>query len=388
MATILFVMFPEMGHTNASFKIAKDLKARKHDVWYLAIPDFEQHIRSQGLEVRRLFANLYPDGFAQALASQGPNLETAEAIQTLLEAKLGGKRNAMDVIQEEIEGSLENIRPDAVIIDTLLPEVALMCGDACATVFMSTNFDNHIDESGHFAYKYVRHIPELILCPEEFDLPRPRDFNRRYYYVEASVDVGRVEQPFPWRLLDSEKDLIYCSLGSQARLHEGSGRLLQTIVDAMAARPRLQMVLATGKHLGGDRFHDVPPNVVMIDVAPQMEILKAASLMIGHGGLNSVKEAIYFGVPLISFPLLRDQPMNAARIERHRLGLRGDIRNASVESVGQLIDAVMQDKSYRLRAESMSRRFRASEASCIGAGLIESLLNERRPALAEHALVS
>jgi hypothetical protein len=44
-------MLPEIGHVNASFKLSKQLKGRGHQVYHLAIPDFEQYIESQSLEV-------------------------------------------------------------------------------------------------------------------------------------------------------------------------------------------------------------------------------------------------------------------------------------------------------------------------------------------------
>lgn len=43
--------------------------------------------------------------------------------------------------------------------------------------------------------------------------------------------------------------------------------------------------------------------------------------MLLFAGVNSINEAIHFGVPLICIPMFGDQPSNASMIEQRRLGL-------------------------------------------------------------------
>src|SRR5258706_14217271 len=97
-------------------------------------------------------------------------------------------------------------------------------------------------------------------------------------------------------------------------------------------------------------------------------------MMITHGGLGSIKECILFGVPMMVFPLGRDQPRNAARVVYHRLGLRADIRNVSTDIIQSLIDRVDRDPSFKTSAEVMGKRFRELEGMQRGAKLVEKMM--------------
>ncbi len=66
-----------------------------------------------------------------------------------------------------------------------------------------------------------------------------------------------------------------------------------------------------------------------------MELLSRADLFITHSGLNSIKESIFYAVPMLVFPIefKTDHPGNAARIVYHVLGLRGDARKDSAPEI-------------------------------------------------------
>ena len=96
--------------------------------------------------------------------------------------------------------------------------------------------------------------------------------------------------------------------------------------------------------------------------------------MINHGGINSVRECIYFGVPQLAFPLFFDQFGAAARVDYHGLGLVG---NASTVTPAGLRDSVRQlltDPGFRSRSQAMAAAFRESERRESAAAFIESRL--------------
>lgn len=373
-------MLPEAGHMNPSFKIARQLKMRGHRVCYLAIPDFKESIQSMGFEFFPLFNDQYPNGFTSRQAFKDSNLETLDTIKMLIATKLANSKTTLaDLLKRELYNLIKKLRPDLFIVDILLPEVALIAQSlSTRTLLLNTNLDNRLNEGDPLAYKHLSGNTELILCPQEFDFPRAQRRAHRHFHIEASVDLQRPEVPFPWDKLDSRKPLIYCALGTQTRLFNRGKDFLQTVILALSARQDWQLVISIGADKKPDEFHPVAPNIVLVNSAPQIGVLKRASVMITHGGLNSVKESIYFGVPMIVYPIMREQPINAARIEYHRLGVRGDILKATAESIRALIDKILRDGSYRKRVQLMGERFRAIEDSERGANIIESLLGESK----------
>jgi UDP:flavonoid glycosyltransferase YjiC (YdhE family) len=372
MATIAFIPYPETGHVNASFKLAKTLRSRKHQVSYVGLPDFEDSILLQNSGFFRIFETLFPKGNLYEQVADG-GVEAFEAM--LSRANLTGQ--SADV-PSELARFVRDTRPSLFIIDLLLPSFAYLVRQwDIPVILLNTNFHDPWNEATPL-YQTLLDVPELVLCPEGFDFPRARK-RQNSFFVEASIDEGRKEVPFPWNKLLMDKQLVYCSLGSQSHLINGSGRVLRTIVDAISQRDDWQLVLATGSHLAPDDFGPVARNIVIVRVAPQLDLLRRASIMITHGGFNTVKECIFFGVPMVLFPLIRDHPAVAARVVHHGLGMRGNIRKISVNLVLSLLDQVSGDPSFRIRVQQMGQEFRELEEAGRAIEIVESVLSGQPP---------
>jgi UDP:flavonoid glycosyltransferase YjiC (YdhE family) len=217
-------------------------------------------------------------------------------------------------------------------------------------------------------------LPEFFLMPRALDLPiEPRDGS---HWLGWSVDEERAEEPFPWEHVDPSRPLVYCSFGSQLSTFLPRTRqrtLLQTVIDAFATRPQLQLALATGVEIGPGDLDIRAPDAIVLERIAQLQVLRRARLMISHGGFNSIQECAQKGVPMIVFPLGYDQPGNAARVVHHGLGLRGDLRRASAEHIGRLIDAALADESMRQRCAAMAERSRDPSEGEAGMRALETL---------------
>lgn len=58
---------------------------------------------------------------------------------------------------------------------------------------------------------------------------------------------------------------------------------------------------------------ELPGNPIVVNYAPQLELLKIADLTITHAGVNTTLESLSNGVPLVAIPITNDQPGVAAR---------------------------------------------------------------------------
>jgi MGT family glycosyltransferase len=224
-------------------------------------------------------------------------------------------------------------------------------------------------------------IRELILCPADLELAEIRhDDEPEVHYVEASVDLERKsERAFPWERLDPERKLLYVSLGSQSyRLgRENAVAFLRAAAEAFAARPDWQVVLSTGGLVDPEEV-PAPAGTVVAGWAPQLDLLRRARVALTHGGLGTVKECIFLGVPMVIFPISHDQPANAIRVVRHRLGVEGSLKAASP---GAILDLVLKADQPDVRAgiERMQRRFQEVEESWESVRRIEELLPVKPP---------
>jgi len=240
----------------------------------------------------------------------------------------------------------------------------------------------------------LKNLPELILCAQEFDFPRENRANR--YFVGPMVELERRDMLYDAAYLDlmldmeiksslanePEKPIIYCSLGTlNVSWYKHSEKFFNILIDAFKQNNKYELLISVGTDIKPEVFGDVPDNVHIFQLVPQIDILERASLMITHGGINSINECIVSGVPMIVYPLSRqiDQPGNAARIKYHGLGLIGDIKKETPEGILQKVDAIISDEIYKKRIEKMRSVYRHYSNANLAALLAEYYMTD------EHA---
>lgn len=408
MARIAFVLDHEEGHLLPTFKLARQLRERGHSVIYLGLADSGHLVRRQGFELVPILGHVFPEGSVprlkrdlEDLLGSGHEPGDEEAYGRYLGALAKG---------EGLDGPVAEARPDLFILNSFLGLNALVLQLRFGLpIVLLTPFLRpftrqeaadqlegtllRLRTGGVAFFELVRRtvptarrlrdltgrllsMPELIQCPQELDLPRNGGGPEpQVHYIEASVDLSRREdRGFPWERLDPGKKLLYVSLGSQSFLgREAAVGFLRAVAEGASRRPDWQLVLGTGG-LVEPADLPLPPGAVALPWIPQIPILERAALMVTHGGLGTIKECIFHDVPMVVFPIGRDQPDNAKRIVHHGLGLAGDLAGATPDGVFALIDQVDREPAFREGVRRMGQRFREVEESGIGVRKIEEAL--------------
>ena len=431
MATIVFMPFHFASDLNPTFALAGKLRNRGHQVQYLCIPDTEPRIRSQGFDFTPIFSRAFPEG---TLAKQSES--EAQGKRYGLAEFRDRFQGTCELLREgELDRATRHLQPDLLLTSSGTPWVGIAAcqtgipvisfsstlisvEDSAVPPFKSNFIPKHTlrsrlrtwfewrklflyrrlysrdwDISGdlkklarHFGYPMskidfrVETWPRLLLTefvffPEQLDFPRPRK-PEGAFFIESAVDIERRDGDFPWDRVDEHKPLIYCTLGSLLpfKFPARSSQFFQMFMDAMAQRPAWQGVVTVGNYLKPDEFN-CPDNVFITSVAPQVEMLKRASLMISHGGVTGVKESAFMGVPMLLMPVYYDEFGNAARVVYHGLGARLRLKEVSALELGRLIDRVLEDSSYSERAKLMSEKLRNLEQQSPGVAIVEDILS-------------
>jgi UDP:flavonoid glycosyltransferase YjiC (YdhE family) len=135
---------------------------------------------------------------------------------------------------------------------------------------------------------------------------------------------------------------------------------LRAIAEAVARRPAARLTISLGGATLPDS--DVGPlrrgNVTVERRVDQWLLLGEADLFVTHHGLNSTHEAIWHGVPMLSFPFNWDQPDLAARCQALGLALPlGAGANTVLEPdvVDRAIDQML-DQAAAVRARLAQAR--------------------------------
>lgn len=188
---------------------------------------------------------------------------------------------------------------------------------------------------------------------------------------------GREPRDFPWDRLTGEP-LIYASMGT---ILNGRADVFRTIIAALAMHRDLQLVLSIGDQLDPRQLGPAPKNAIVINRAPQLDVLKRASVCITHSGLNTVLESLAQGVPQVAIPVTYDQPGVAARIAHHRTGVVTSLDKLTTDHLSTLLDEVLNNSAYRNNAHRLQRAIAEANGLSAAVDIIEQALGISRNSL-------
>ncbi|XP_046401574.1 uncharacterized protein LOC124167639 [Ischnura elegans] len=104
----------------------------------------------------------------------------------------------------------------------------------------------------------------------------------------------------------------------------------------------------------------IPNNVHAFKWIPQQSVLAHPNVlgMVTHGGLLSLQEAIYHGVPVIGFPFFGDQHVNMNRASDLGYGLTLNFYNFKKEELVKSVSEILNNPNYLKTAKKLSSVFR------------------------------
>jgi len=207
----------------------------------------------------------------------------------------------------------------------------------------------------------------ITQCPREFDFESSHWPDQFHYAGPFHDGKGRLDFPFPWDRLTGEP-IVYASLGT---VQTGNAEIFRTIVAAASKHKGLQLVLAIGNVLRPEQIGPVPNNTIVVNNAPQLELLKKASVCITHAGFNTALEALTQGVPQIAIPITNDQPGVAARIAAHQTGVVASLEKLTVSHLSTLLHEVFNNPIYRDNSRSIEKAIAKKNGLSVAADVLE-----------------
>ena len=181
---------------------------------------------------------------------------------------------------------------------------------------------------------------------------------------------GREQINFPWERLTGQP-LIYASMGT---ILNGRAEVFRTIAAALAKHKELQLVLSVGDQVNPEQIGPVPRNAIVVRRAPQLALLKQASVCITHAGLNTVLESLAQGVPQLAIPVTYDQPGVAARIAEKQTGVVTSLDKFTAEHLSTLLNEVLSNTAYRTNARKLQKAIAEANGLSVAANLVVQAL--------------
>lgn len=134
------------------------------------------------------------------------------------------------------------------------------------------------------------------------------------------------------------RPIIYISLGTVVK---GAKVFFKQCIDSFKNED-VDVIISCG-NFDIRKLKSVPSNIHIYTRVPQIEVLKIADVFVTHGGMNSISEALVYGVPMVVIPFASDQFVNAECVEKLGVGMKLD----DTSTLKDTVVSIMND--YRIK---------------------------------------
>ncbi len=370
---IVYFNIPAHGHVNPTLPLTAELIKRGHEVIYYGFPEFEAKIRATGAEFRAY--NIPFEDFK--------TMDMTNMMFILWKLMSVSYSITNDTIPE-----IAALSPDLILHDSMaswgkyiaratktpaistcttfafdplmrrIPSWKLMA-HLCYDWFTNWNYFTEtrrmINELAK-KHDFPPHLPvELFNNYEDNNIvftsqtiqPFGKDFDlSRYHFVGCSIAKRTEMADFDWNFCEN-KPLIYVSLGT---LVARDANFFKIIMQIFAQKP-YRLLLSIGEFLEVEDLGEIPLNCVVRKYVPQLEALQRAAVFVTHGGINSLHESIYFGVPMVMVPQQAEQVYNAEHLEDLGCGI---VTKPTAKALQKAVEKVINNGFYKINCKKFA----------------------------------
>lgn len=397
----LFFNVPGHGHVNPSLPLVAELTRRGHQITYFITAGYRAQVEAAGARVQ-LYASVHDDYFG-SLTSDGfhPQIVACELLKTA------------EAILPELLESARAARPDYILFDcmcpwgyfvaralglpavssvSLMPPILRAFLNRSSLAFMLPlifrDFDKALEanrRSQALGRKYnVPPLGQTNLLIAEGDLslsytsrefvPFAEDAPQSFRFVGRTLEEEPNVSPALFERVGN-RPLVYISMGT---VNNKERAVVEFFIQAFAGRDEF-VLLTTGKQFSPESLGKLPENIAIHPWLPQIAVVKRAALFVSHGGLNSIHDALYFGVPLLLCPKQEEQTLNSSRVVELGAGLMLRKRHLTIETLRQTATQLLVDHRFKTNARQIGESLRAAGGMAKAADEIESLLHTSAP---------
>ncbi len=406
MSKIVFLNIPAHGHVNPTLPVVQELVRRGEQVIYFNAEEFRPQIEASGAEFRPYPASPLSSGAIAAAMGDGVIARASVLLFQATEALLPW---TLEELRRE--------RPDLIVFDStvLWGRMAATLLDVRAAGSISTFVFDQNTEGVNWrdvlwllrqtlplvpgllrarrrlrrrygaAYPASRSLfpmrggLNLVFTARDLQ-PRTPLIDETFRFVGPAINpqTRGAAEPFE---LPQQGPLVYISLGTVHSAHEAQSAFYRRCFEAFGDYPA-QFLLAAGRQLDIGALGPIPANFTVRPTVPQLEVLQRADLFITHGGINSMHEGLYYGVPLILIPQQFEQLLNARCAAAHGAGLiiedqvRG--RPVSAAALRGTLERAMGEPAFREGARRVQAMLRATGGYRAAADELQAYIQAER----------
>lgn len=385
MSKIVFFSIPAHGHTNPTLPVVSELVNRGHEVWYYSFLEFQEKIERAGAKF------ISCDTFLPPISEEELDRKAGKDFAALIEM-VADTTIALD---EKVCTELREFQPDCIVSDSLCfwgklfarkLEIPYICStttfafnqhtarlmkpgikELFRTIIGMRRINKKMQLLKGYGYEVGNFISiiqndnetnTIVYTTKEFQ-PLAETFSDKYAFVGPSI---RPSSEVP---VDKKgSNVIYISLGTVLNQNKD---FYQNCIQAFAGSND-EIVMSIGEKINVTSLGPIPNNFTVKNHVDQIAILKRADIFITHCGMNSVNESLYYGVPMLLYPLHSEEGAVADRVAELGAGIK--LQGTRPKHIAEATARLLADPGYLERAQKLSKNFRNAGGVVEAAGMI------------------
>ncbi len=397
----LFLSLPLHGHTNPSLPLVRELVGRGDEIVYYSAAAFVADIEQTGARYRPYQNACLTD--LRQLSSR-----TDELSWLLMRMSASVLETELDAFRAE--------RPDYVMTDSVAPWgqwTGEILGVPVVTSVSTFAFNRRVlafglahgvrPKSARLLVSKLRYLTKAFLLERRLrqlygvrgpgvigsvlgcsDLnivytsryfqPCAETFDQRFQFVGPSIAPRTETASFPWDRV-RHPVVVYVSLGT---LFNTDTTFYRNCFEAFAGQD-CQVIMSTGANVPRENLGVAPSNFIVEAHVPQLEVLQRVSAFVTHGGMNSVSESLYYGVPVVVIPQMGEQAIVGRKAEELGAGLYLAKEEATAEKIRESVWRLLAEDRFRRQAAAVRESFLDAGGAARAADAILAFTGRAKP---------
>jgi MGT family glycosyltransferase len=210
----------------------------------------------------------------------------------------------------------------------------------------------------------------LVLLPRALQ-PHGESFDERFTFVGHGVEAVE-EAAALWSPPPDAESVVLISLGTET----DNADFFRSCRTAFGGgRRHVVMTLGRGQ-TGLDSAETAPANVQAHAWLPHPAVLPHAEVFVTHGGMGSIVEALYFGVPMVIVPHHPENAINGRRLAELGLGRVLPEADLTADALKALVEEVAGDPQMRANAARMRQDVLGGGGAARAVAVLEAYLSQ------------
>lgn len=207
---------------------------------------------------------------------------------------------------------------------------------------------------GRSLYRGIKNVKTVVLAPNYLEYPTNGNCDDEMYFFRnekysisdfyRNNDYNELLASIELFKNSSHVKIIYCCFGTlQINNYKMQAMVLPGLIEFAKNNSDVYVVIC----MPPAKIINLP-NVFVLPKLPQPHFLQYVDLMIGHGGLGSIKDCILAGVSMLLCPTNTryDQVGNASRIEALGLGLASNVALYGDKNFSKKINTLLFETAF------------------------------------------